>query len=70
MKFAVGIVFLSLSLTLPKLGLGPSVVCDLYKNYDCLLQNVTNVVDSWTNAWVEHEVERYLAAYAANISFR
>jgi hypothetical protein len=68
MKFVVGICFLSLLLILPKLALGQSAVCDPYKDYDCLQQNVTHVVNNWANAWVEHDIERYLAAYAANIS--
>jgi hypothetical protein len=68
MKFVVGICFLSLLLILPKFALGQSAVCDPYKDYDCLLQNVIEVVNNWANAWVEHDVARYLAAYAANIS--
>lgn len=68
MKFSVGIIFLSILLTLPKLVLGQNTVCDPYKDYDCLLDNVTAVVDNWANAWVEHDIERYFYAYAASIS--
>lgn len=68
MKFAVGVIFLSVLLTLPKLALGQSTICDPYKDYDCLLDNVTAVVDNWANAWVEHDIERYFDAYAASIS--
>jgi hypothetical protein len=68
MKFAAGVFFLSILLTLPKLALGQSSVCDPYKDYDCLLDNVTAVVDNWANAWVEHDMERYFDAYAASIS--
>jgi hypothetical protein len=25
-------------------------------------------MNDWANAWVEHDVERYLSAYAANVS--
>jgi hypothetical protein len=68
MKFTVGVFALSVLLTLPKLALGQSAVCDPYKDYDCLLDNVTAVVDNWANAWVEHDIERYFDAYAASIS--
>ena len=68
MKSVVGVFFLSILLTLPKLALGQSAVCDPYKDYDCLLDNVTAVVDNWANAWVEHDIDRYFNAYAANTS--
>jgi hypothetical protein len=68
MKFAVGIIFLSILLTLPKFALGQSTVCDPYKDYDCLLDSISSVVDNWANAWVEHDIDRYLDAYAENTS--
>ncbi len=68
MKFAVGVIFLIILLTLPKLALGQSTICDPYKDYDCLLEKVSSVLDNWSSAWVEHDIERYFNAYAASTS--
>jgi hypothetical protein len=68
MKFVIRVLVFSILVTLPKLALGQMTVCDPYKNYDCLLENVTEVVDAWANAWVKHDTERYFKAYAADTS--
>jgi hypothetical protein len=68
MKFIINIYCLCILLALPKTVFGQSDVCDPYKDYNCLLNSITSVVNTWANAWVEHDIERYFDAYLANTS--
>ena len=68
MKFVIRVIVFSVLVFLPKLALGQVLVCDPYKDYDCLINKVTALVNDWAKAWVEHDMELYFEAYAANIS--